>query len=84
MEETSSDSDRMFLLSLLPAMKQLSPLDNLDFRVEVQETLRRKLRGLAAREVELITYPSTSSASPALSEYSGNSNISPVDYTSAS
>jgi hypothetical protein len=40
MEETNSDSDRMFLLSLLPAVKQLSPLDNLDFRVEVQETLR--------------------------------------------
>jgi hypothetical protein len=44
MEETSSDSDRMFLLSHLPAVKQLSPLDNLDFRVEVQETFRRKLR----------------------------------------
>jgi hypothetical protein len=84
MEETSSDSDRMFLLSLLPAMKQLSPLDNLDFRVEVQQTLRQKLIRLATREVQLITYPSTSSASPALSEYSGNSHISLVDYTSAS
>ena len=81
MEETSSDSDRMFLLSLLPAMKQLSQLDNIDFRVEVQEILRRKLRRHAAREVELITIPSTSSASPALSQYSGNSL---VDYTSAS
>jgi hypothetical protein len=40
MEEKINDSDRMFLLSLLPAMKQLSPLDNVDFRVEVQETLR--------------------------------------------
>jgi hypothetical protein len=47
MVETNSDSDRMFLLSLLPEMKQLSPLDHLDFRVEVQETLRRKLRHLA-------------------------------------
>jgi hypothetical protein len=37
MEETSSDSDRMFLLSLLPAMKQLSPLDNLDFRVRYKK-----------------------------------------------
>jgi len=81
MEETSNDSDRMFLLSLLPAMKQLSPLENMDFRVEVQETLQRKLRRHAAREVELITIPSTSSASPALSQYSGN-NL--VDYTSAS
>jgi hypothetical protein len=44
MEETSNDSNRMFLLSLLPAMKQVSPLDNMDFRVEVQEALRRKLR----------------------------------------
>jgi hypothetical protein len=32
MEETSNDWDRMFLLSLLPAMKQLSPLDNIDLR----------------------------------------------------
>jgi hypothetical protein len=84
MEETSSDSDRMFLRSLLPVMKQLPPMDNLDFKVEVQASLRRKLRRLAAREVELITYPSTSSASPALSEYSGNSHISLVDYTSVS
>jgi hypothetical protein len=81
MEETSNDSDRMFLLSLLPAMKQLSPLDNMDFRVKVQETLRRKLRWHAAREVELIMISSTSAASPALSQYSGNSL---VDYTSAS
>jgi hypothetical protein len=81
MEETSNDSDRIFLLSLLPAMKQLSPLENIDLRVEVQEALRRKLRRHAAREVEQITYPSTSSASPALSQYSGNSL---VDYTSAS
>jgi len=63
MEETSNDSDRMFLLNLMPAMKQLSPLDNMDFRAEVQETLRRKLRRHAAREVELITISSRSSAS---------------------
>ena len=81
MEETSNDSDRMFLLSLLPATKQLSPLDNMDFRVEVQETLRRKLRRHAAREVELIMISSMSSASPALSKYSG---YSLVDYASAS
>ena len=80
MEETSNDSGRMFLLNLLPSVKQLSPLDNMDFRVEVQETLRRKLRRPAAREVELTTIPSTS-ASPALSKYSGNSL---VYYASAS
>jgi hypothetical protein len=62
MEETSSDSDRMFLLSLLPAMKQLSQLDNLDFRVEVQEILRQKMRRLATGEVQLISYPSNSMA----------------------
>ena len=55
MEETSNDSDRMFLLSFPPAMKQLSPIDNMDFRAEVQETLRRKLRRHAVGEVELIT-----------------------------
>jgi len=81
MEETSNDSDRMFLLNPLPSMKQLSPLDNIDFRVEVQETLRRKFRRHAAREVELIMISSTSSASPTLSQYSGNSL---VDYTCGS
>ena len=74
----------LFLLSLLLAMKQLSPLDNLDFRVEVQETFQRKLRCLSAPEVQLIAYQSTSSASPALSAYSGNSQISLMDYTSTS
>jgi hypothetical protein len=44
MGETSNDSDRMFLLSLLPAMKELSPLDNMDFWVEIQEALRRNMR----------------------------------------
>jgi len=39
------------------------------------------LRRHAAGEVELITIPSTSSAFPALPQYSGNSL---VDYTSAS
>jgi len=62
MEETSNNSDRMILLSLLPAMKQLSPLDNMYFRVDVQEALRRKLRRNAARDVEQTTYPSKSSA----------------------
>jgi hypothetical protein len=37
MEETTNDSDRMFLLSLLPVIKQLSGMDNLGFRVEDQE-----------------------------------------------
>jgi BESS motif. len=50
MEETSSDFDRLFLLTLPPAMKQLSPLDNMDFRVEVQETFQQKLRHPAAPE----------------------------------
>jgi hypothetical protein len=62
-QETSSDSDRMFLLRSRTALKQLSPLQNIDFRVEVQETLRRELRRLAAPEVQPITYPSTSSDS---------------------
>jgi hypothetical protein len=65
MDETSNDSNRMFLLSLLPAMKQLSPFDNMDFRIEVQDMLRGQLRRHAAREVDVITIPGTSSASPA-------------------
>jgi hypothetical protein len=32
--EISSDFDIMFLLSLLPAVKQLSPMYSVDFRVE--------------------------------------------------
>ena len=69
------------VLSFLPAMKQLSPLDNMDFRVKLQQALWRKLKCNAAWEVEQTMYPSTSSASPALSQYSSNSF---VDYTSAS
>jgi hypothetical protein len=84
MEETSSDCDRIFLLNRLPAVKKPSPLDNVDFRVEVQETLGRKLRRLAVPEFQLITYPSTSSASPSVFEYSVNSQISLLYYTSAS
>jgi hypothetical protein len=45
--------------------------------IHVQETLRRKPIGHAARKVELITIPSTLSASSALFPLSGNS---PVDY----
>jgi hypothetical protein len=45
----------MFLLSLLPAIKELSTLDNMDFRVEIQEALRRKMRRHAARQIELMT-----------------------------
>ncbi|XP_050724620.1 uncharacterized protein LOC127002580, partial [Eriocheir sinensis] len=41
--QDNNDSDRHFLLSLLPMVKQLSPMDNLDFRIEMQESLRRKI-----------------------------------------
>ena len=58
MEETTNDSDRMFLLSLLPVIKQLSAMDNLGFRVEDQENLRRP----AAQEFQLVTYQITPSA----------------------
>ena len=40
--EEESDSDRQFLLSLLPLMKQLSPMDNLDIKIEIQQAFRRK------------------------------------------
>ena len=42
-EKEESDSDRLFLLSLLPLMKQLSPMDNLDAKIEIQQIFRRKL-----------------------------------------
>ncbi|XP_037788269.1 uncharacterized protein LOC119583702 [Penaeus monodon] len=38
-----SDSDCQFLLSLLPLIKQLSPMDNLDIKIEIQLAFRRKL-----------------------------------------
>ena len=41
--EKESDPDRHFLLSLLPLMKQLSPMDNLDIKIEIQQAFRRKL-----------------------------------------
>lgn len=41
--EQESDSDRQFLLSLLPFMRKLSPTDNLDIRCEFQEAIRRTL-----------------------------------------
>jgi hypothetical protein len=83
--ETSGDCDRMFLLSLLPVMKHLSPLYNWDCRAEVQESLRRKLGRPAAPEFKLIAFHNTSSSSPAaLSDYNSNSQISLVDYTSTS
>jgi hypothetical protein len=41
--ETGRDSDRIFLLSLHPATKQLSPSDNMDLTVDIPETLQRKL-----------------------------------------
>ncbi|XP_066953196.1 transcription factor Adf-1-like [Macrobrachium rosenbergii] len=37
------DPDRQFLLSLLPMMKQLSPIDNMDIKIEIYEKFRRKL-----------------------------------------
>ncbi|GFV17684.1 uncharacterized protein TNCV_4407191 [Trichonephila clavipes] len=38
-----NDADRMFLLSLLPSMKQLSPMDNIDFKLYVIQFLKEKL-----------------------------------------
>lgn len=35
----------MFLLSLLPFIKQLNPQENLEFRMEVQHILYKKLQG---------------------------------------
>ncbi|KAF6201358.1 hypothetical protein GE061_005806 [Apolygus lucorum] len=47
-EPVSSDSaeynsDLHFFISLLPLMKQLSPQDNLDVRIQIQSILKRKL-----------------------------------------
>jgi hypothetical protein len=51
----------------------------MDFRFEVQVTLQQKLRHYAAPELQLITYQSTSWASPSvLSDYSSNKQINVV------
>ncbi|XP_068200589.1 uncharacterized protein [Palaemon carinicauda] len=41
--ENESDPDRQFLLSLLPLMKQLSPIDSIDIKIEIHQAFRRKL-----------------------------------------
>ncbi|KAK3880382.1 hypothetical protein Pcinc_015148 [Petrolisthes cinctipes] len=37
-----TDPDRQFLLSILPMMKQLSPSDNINIKIEIYEVFRRK------------------------------------------
>lgn len=41
--ENELDPDRQFLLSLLPLMKQLSPADSIDIKIEIHQAFRRKL-----------------------------------------
>ena len=41
--QNDNDGDRQFLLSLLPMMKQLAPIDNMDIRIEIYEAFRRKI-----------------------------------------
>ena len=38
-----NDPDHHFLVSLLPMMKQLSPIDNMDIKIEIFEAFRRKM-----------------------------------------
>ncbi|XP_063596586.1 uncharacterized protein LOC134773323 [Penaeus indicus] len=40
--QNDNDGDRQFLLSLLPMMK-LTPIDNMDIRIEIYEAFRRKM-----------------------------------------
>jgi hypothetical protein len=63
MEETSMKYDKIFALRLLPAMKEFSILNNMNFRVGVQETLRRNFPHLETPELWLITYQNMSLAS---------------------
>lgn len=46
--DEAKDSDLMFLRSLLPFIKQLGPMDNLEFKGEVINLLKRKLQVAAA------------------------------------
>ena len=41
--QNDNDLDRYFLLNLLPMMKQLSPPDNMDIKIEIYKAFRRKL-----------------------------------------
>ena len=59
MEKTSKKYDKIFSLSLLPAMKEFSILDNMTFRVGVQETLRRNFRHPVTPELQLVTCQSS-------------------------
>lgn len=41
--DPEQNADKMFLLSLLTSMKQLTPADNMDFKIQVQQILKNKL-----------------------------------------
>lgn len=41
--QNESDPDRQFLLSLLPLMKQLSPVDSIEIEIKIHQAFRRKL-----------------------------------------
>jgi hypothetical protein len=78
--ETSSECDRMFLQGLFLAVKHISPLDNMTSELGYKNPFDENLTRLPATGAQLIAYPSISSASPALNENSGKSQISLVDY----
>ena len=41
--QNDNNPDHHFLLSLLPMMKQLLPIDNKDIRIEICEAFRKKM-----------------------------------------
>lgn len=51
--EDDPDDDKLFMLSLVPKMRELSTVDNLSFRIEVQQLLLSRLCQAVTEETEV-------------------------------
>lgn len=51
--EDDPDDDKLFMLSLVPKMRQLSTVDNLSFRVEVQQLLLSRVCQASSEETDV-------------------------------
>ncbi|XP_045473601.1 uncharacterized protein LOC123680014 [Harmonia axyridis] len=70
------DDDINFFKSLLPHVRQLSSIDKLNFRIQVQHLLYQELRKREPSHITNIASRSTSYCSPPSSDYNGNDQSS--------
>ncbi|XP_014248152.1 uncharacterized protein LOC106665867 [Cimex lectularius] len=62
--KSKEDSDKMFLMSVLPLVKQLKPKDNLEFRLEVQKLIKSKLFPASQTDIVQISKSKISTRPP--------------------